>query len=210
MGKGADPDAVAASMGYSDGGWGQSPMEQALQQYADLLELAKNGTITKDGLAELERVAKVVDYAAKAAEDAAKAEKDAADKRMDAAKRDADAARLGQELKAKSKLTDEGAGIYDKLHGLMERMADAKLSKQDQQAILGRELAKMIKGAVKGNQESISANGVARLKDFKFTDYTQVQVDTLAEIKKQGEIAKEQLATGKSIAQKLPTPTMAQ
>lgn len=37
-----------------------------------------------------------------------------------------------------------------------------------------------------------------------------VQAETLKEIIKQGEIAKEQLATGKTIAQKLPSPTMAQ
>lgn len=123
-------------------------MEQALQKYAELSEQAQNGNITPDGFAELEKVARIVDYAAKQQEEAARLEKEAADKRMEAAKRDADATRLGRDIENRSKLTDEQAGVYDKMQGLLERMRDSNLTKKEQQAILSREIAKMVKGTV--------------------------------------------------------------
>lgn len=210
MQKNADANAVAESMGYVDGGVGSSPVEQALRKYAELMEQAQNGSLSKDGLSELEKVSKIVDYYTKQQEEAARLQKEAAQKNLEAAKKYQDQTARGEELKLQSKMTEQQAGVYDKVRGLLDKMKDTNLSKKEQQAILSRELGKMIKGTVQGNKDAISANGVAGLKDFKFTDYTQVQVDTLAEIKKQGELAKEQLATGKTIAQKLPSPTMAQ
>lgn len=210
MSKGADANAVAESMGYRDMGVGSSPVEQALRKYAELSEQAQNGNITPDGFAELEKVARIVDYYTKQQEEAARLQKEAAQKNLEAAKKYQDQTARGEELKLQSKMTEQQAGVYDKVRGLLDKMKDTNLSKKEQQAILSRELGKMIKGTVQGNKDAISANGVAGLKDFKFTDYTQVQVDTLNEIKKQGELAKEQLKTGKDIAQKLPSPTMAQ
>lgn len=210
MSKGADANAVAESMGYVDGGVGSSPVEQALRKYAELMEQARSGNLSKDGLGELEKVSKIVDYYTKQQDEAARLQKEAAQKNLEAAKKYQDQTARGEELKLQSKMTEQQAGVYDKVRGLLDKMKDTNLSKKDQQAILQRELGKMIKGTVQGNKDAISANGVAGLKDFKFTDYTQVQVDTLAEIKKQGELAKEQLKTGKDIAQKLPSPTMAQ
>lgn len=210
MSKGADANTVAESMGYRDMGVGSSPVEQALRKYAELSEQAQNGNITPDGFAELEKVARIVDYYTKQQEEAARLQKEAAQKNLEAAKKYQDQTARGEELKLQSKMTEQQAGVYDKVRGLLDKMKDTNLSKKEQQAILSRELGKMIKGTVQGNKDAISANGVAGLKDFKFTDYTQVQVDTLAEIKKQGELAKEQLKTGKDIAQKLPSPTMAQ
>lgn len=148
MSKGVDADTVAESVGYTDEGFGFSPMDKALAKYSELMELAKNGTITKDGLAELDKVARIVDYYTKQQEDAARKEEDAAEKRLEAAKKDQETAKRAADLTAKSKMTDEQAGIYDKLHGLLERMADTNLTKKEQQAILGREIAKMIKGTV--------------------------------------------------------------
>lgn len=210
MSKGADANTVAESMGYVDGGVGSSPVEQALRKYAELMEQARSGNLSKDGLGELEKVARIVDYYTKQQEEAARLQKEAAQKNLEAAKKYQDQTARGEELKLQSKMTEQQAGVYDKVRGLLDKMKDTNLTKKDQQAILQRELGKMIKGTVQGNKDAISANGVAGLKDFKFTDYTQVQVDTLNEIKKQGELAKEQLKTGKDIAQKLPSPTMAQ
>lgn len=210
MQKNADANTVAESMGYVDGGVGSSPVEQALRKYAELMEQARSGNLSKDGLSELEKVSKIVDYYTKQQEEAARLQKEAAQKNLEAAKKYQDQTARGEELKLQSKMTEQQAGVYDKVRGLLDKMKDTNLSKKDQQAILQRELGKMIKGTVQGNKDAISANGVAGLKDFKFTDYTQVQVDTLNEIKKQGELAKEQLKTGKDIAQKLPSPTMAQ
>lgn len=210
MSKGADANAVAESMGYRDMGVGSSPVEQALRKYAELMEQARSGNLSKDGLSELEKVSKIVDYYTKQQEEAARLQKEAAQKNLEAAKKYQDQTARGEELKLQSKMTEQQAGVYDKVRGLLDKMKDTNLSKKEQQAILSRELGKMIKGTVQGNKDAISANGVAGLKDFKYTDYTQVQVDTLNEIKKQGELAKEQLKTGKDIAQKLPSPTMAQ
>lgn len=148
MAKGVDADKVAESVGYTDEGFGFSPMDKALAKYAELMEQAKDGNISKDGLTELDKVARIVDYYTKQQAEAARKEEEAAEKRLEASKKDQESARRAADLRTKSKMTDEQAGIYDKLQGLLERMADTNLTKKDQQAILGREIAKMIKGTV--------------------------------------------------------------
>lgn len=61
----APASTVAESMGYTDDGWGFDPLDKAQGLVARLQEQAALGTITKQGLQELQQAQHLLEYAFK-------------------------------------------------------------------------------------------------------------------------------------------------
>lgn len=129
---------------------------------------------------------------------------------MDAINKELQQKKLVGELRRGAKMSDNERSIYDSLYTMLKKLQESGLSTKEQKSILSKEMTRLLRGQIHGNADSITANGVARLKDFKFTDYMGVQAETLKEIKQHAETAKKQLAAETAIASKLPSPTMAQ
>lgn len=160
--------------------------------FHELMGKARDGTITQKEIETLNRLQSLIDYIHQKQEKESETWQKAIKERAAEKSKRQD---IGNELRRTYGMTDEQRGIYDKLKGLVDKLNNSDLTNKEKHSILGKEIGKMVNSAIRGTADSIAAGKVSGLKDFKFTDYSGVQVDTLKEIQRQGKIAEKQLTT---------------
>lgn len=117
------------------------------------------------------------------------------------------------ELRRHATESDAYNSTYDAMQSLQSKLDETDMSDEEKKGILAKEMAKLLEEArvqaVRSTEETISANGLKSLKDFKYTDFSvdEKMLSVQEDIQRAATDANQIL---NHIEAKLPSPVVAQ